>query len=68
MMKPAIPALSPVWTRKRVERLRACGGVVGDGVALGVADATGVTEGVGVAVSVGVAVGVTPGVGVGLGN
>ena len=49
MMNPPIPALSPVCTRIRVERLSAC--------AAGVAVGVGVGEG-GVAVGLGVAAGV----------
>src|SRR5664279_1488624 len=67
MMNPPMPTFSPVPTRIRVERLRACAGRIGVGV--GVIPGVGVETGVpvGVAVGAGVEVGVTTGVGVGVG-
>src|SRR5205814_939836 len=60
MINPPIPTLSPLWTRIRVERLRACA----TGVELGVAVPVAVAVAVGVVVAVAVAVTVGAGVGV----
>jgi len=62
-----MPALSPVWTRSRLERLTVCEAGppgVADGVGVGVIPGVGVDVGAGVAVAVGVAVGTGVGVGV----
>src|SRR4051812_21559710 len=76
MMDPAIMALSPVSTRKRVAMFSACTGeavgvavavAVGVAVAVAAGVAVAVAVGVAVAVAVGVAVAVTVGVGVGVG-
>src|ERR1700694_543286 len=72
MMKPPMPTLLPVSTRKRVEMSNAWDGEdVGVGVGVGVTPGVGcgVTPGVGVGVAAGVAVavGVATGVGVGVG-
>src|SRR4051794_36175386 len=53
IIKPPMPTLSPVCTRIRVERLRACD--PGLGVAVAVAVGAGVAVGAAVAVGVGVA-------------
>jgi hypothetical protein len=63
-IKPAIPTLSPVWTLRRVERLRGCD--PGVGVAVGVELGPGVEEAVAVGVGAGVPVGAGVAVGVGL--
>src|SRR5438034_261670 len=55
MIKPAIPTLASVRTRRRVERLTACAAGIGVGVGTGVP--------VAVAVAVAVAVGLGDGVG-----
>src|SRR5450432_4277829 len=76
MMNPPIPALSPVCTSMRVERLMACAADAGVGVAVGVAVGVGVGVAVGVVVGVGldsgvfvaVAVGVAVAVAVGVGD
>jgi hypothetical protein len=67
IMNPAMPALSPVRTPSRVDRLSALVGGVGLGVAVGVCVGVGVGLGVGVTVGVDVDVGVAVGVGVGVG-
>ncbi len=78
MMKPAMPAFSPVCTRRRVDKLIACvtrGVAVGDGVGdamVGLGDAGGLAVGVavgagGVMKGVGVAEGVADGERGGLG-
>ena len=54
-MNPPMPALSPVCTRIRVERLTAC--APGVGLEVGVVDGEGVSVGVEVGVGVGIGVG-----------
>src|SRR5436190_13389034 len=62
MMKPPMPTLSPVWARKRVERLRDWAAGVGTGVRVPAGVGEAVPAGVGVIAGVGE--GVTGGVGV----
>src|SRR5205085_2164554 len=67
IMRPPMPALSPVSARSRVDRLTACAPGVAVAVALAVAVADGVVVGVAVAVALAVAVGVAVAVAVAVG-